>query len=57
MKRQAEYHFARDDEYDYLDNSFHMTTVTSTGVKAITGFAQYSLLCLRLLIDNLYLEK
>ena len=46
MERQAEYHFARDDEYDYLDNSFHMATVTSTGMKAITGFAQYSLLVL-----------
>lgn len=46
MERQAEYHFPRDDEYDYLDNSFHMATVTSTGMKAITGFAQYSLLVL-----------
>jgi hypothetical protein len=46
MKRQAEYHFASDDENDYLDDALHLPTVTFAGVMAITGATQYSLLVL-----------
>ena len=46
MKRQAEYHFASDNENDYLEDAFHLPTVTSAGVKAITSGTQYSLLVL-----------
>ena len=46
MKRQAEYHFASDDEYDYLGDAFHLPTVTFVDVKAITSATQSSLLVL-----------
>ena len=46
MKRQAEYHFASDNEYDDLDDAFHLPTVSSAGVKAITSGTQSSLLVL-----------
>jgi hypothetical protein len=46
MKRQAEYHFASDDEYDYLGDAFHLPTVTFAGFNAITSGKQSLLLVL-----------
>ena len=39
MERQAENHFARDDEYTYVDDSFHIATITSTGADTPGGSA------------------